>query len=223
MSVAPLRNVWRFRFYLGVGISGNDGLAGPALPLSSQNSSAFQKHRGWNSPQGVFGPSLGNKECLWIQQHILKGMAAGQGQAPVVTHESQERPRAPGESQGWAWEGNTPWVPQPGHVLPFGFLPGLWFHPGFVCLSWVIFGEQGWSPKGEKFSRPLWGWDEAALPWMPFKVAPGILSTHCSILTYSTERTPSLSSESLKSQGMLSLGWKQPEMPGTSFIPWRWA
>lgn len=84
----------------GVGISGNGALAGPALPLSSQNSSAFQKSRGWNSPQGMFGSGLGNKEWLWILKHILKGMAAGQGRAPAVSHESEEKPRAPGESQG---------------------------------------------------------------------------------------------------------------------------
>lgn len=54
ISVAPLRNVWRLRFYLGMGISGSGDLAGPALPLSSQNSSAFQKSRGWNSPQGIY-------------------------------------------------------------------------------------------------------------------------------------------------------------------------
>lgn len=69
-------------------------------------------------------------------------MAARQCWAPVVTHESQEKPWAPEESQGWAWEGNTPWVPQPGHVLPFGFSPGVWFHPRFVCVSWAISGRR---------------------------------------------------------------------------------
>lgn len=132
----------------GVGISGNGGLAGPALPLSSQNSSAIQKSRGWNSPQGMFGSVLGTKECLWIQQHILKGMAAGQGRAPAVTHESEEKPWAPGESQGSRKE-TPPECPGLATRFPrdssqgFGFSPGLFVSPEqFLGAGLISYGKK---------------------------------------------------------------------------------
>lgn len=132
----------------GVGISGNGALAGPALPLSSQNSSAFQKSRGWNSPQGMFGSGLGNKEWLWILKHILKGMAAGQGRAPAVSHESEEKPRAPGESQGSGKE-TPPECPGLATCFPrdssqgFGFTPALFVSPEqFLGAGLISYGNK---------------------------------------------------------------------------------
>lgn len=106
-------------FYLGESISGNGVkmslcLAGPTLhlplhPHPETAQASEKKSIGWNSPQGIFGSSLGNRGVFVNQILQRKGNCSWVGcQAAVVTHESEAKPRALGESQGSAWEGNTP-------------------------------------------------------------------------------------------------------------------
>lgn len=106
-------------FYLGGDISGNDvkmslRLASPTLhlplyPHHKTVQASEDKSIGWNSPQDIFGSSLSNRGMFvnWILQS--EGNCSWVGYwAAVVTHESEAKLWALGESQGSAQEGNTP-------------------------------------------------------------------------------------------------------------------
>lgn len=116
----------------------------------------FPSHPKTAQPSKNPEAGIGHRECLapawvtrlWILKHILKGMAAGQGRAPAVSHESEEKPRAPGESQGSGKE-TPPECPGLATCFPrdssqgFGFTPALFVSPEqFLGAGLISYGNK---------------------------------------------------------------------------------